>query len=36
MRLTRRGRIVATIATTLGAFLLAIVASLDFDPSAIP
>lgn len=36
MRLTRRGRIVATIATTLGAFLLSIVASLDFDADAAP
>lgn len=36
MRLTRRGRIAATIATTLGAILLAGLASLDVDADAAP
>lgn len=36
MRLTRRGRIAATIATTIGAILLAGLASLDFDANAAP
>lgn len=36
MRLTRRGRIAATIATTIGAVLLAGLASLDVDADAAP
>jgi hypothetical protein len=36
VRLTRRGRIAATIATTLGALLLAGLASLDVDADAAP
>lgn len=36
VRLTRRGRIVASIATTLAALLLAGLASLDYDADAAP